>query len=149
MVAASSEGKDYVWVPNDPTTENVLIGGNVKFYITAESNTDVQFAFEILAPNGEDDSFYIQVDSGSAVTWHVPRSSSWQWNTFGRVYELFQGRHTLTVHRREDGTKLARVRIESGDAHFTGHSVPLHATATQPAQSVREDHDCLQGTNLW
>ena len=54
-------------------------------------------------------------------------NSSWQWNTFGQEYELVQGLHTLTVHQREDGTKLARVRIESGDAHFSGHSVHVHA----------------------
>ena len=119
MVTADADGRPFVWVPNGVGNDTTGSGaGRVSFTFFAASATTVTFGFEVIAPTGNDDSFFIQVDGGSPGLWHTPRSTTWTWRTYGTSFNVAAGAHTLNVIQREDGTKLASVRIESGDAIF-------------------------------
>ena len=115
----------FVWCEEDGGS----CAGSVVFQFYAMVATSVTFGFEVLAPDGTSDSFKIEVDQRGAVDFHLGVHNAWTWRAFTEITAVEAGLHTLTVHGREDGTKLARVRIEAGDATFRGPSfLPPHSS---------------------
>jgi hypothetical protein len=114
------DGVSFVWC----SSINGLCRGSVVFQFYAMVATSVTFGFEVLAPDGENDSFNIEVDQRGDQTWHVPRHNAWTWRAFTEITAVEAGLHVLTVHGRDDGTKLTRVRIEAGDVTFKGLPSP-------------------------
>lgn len=86
------QGHDYVYVPNgqmnqgcdesattqqvanDYSTTSRAMCGSIEFGLICGGADVVQFAFDVSAPNGNDDSFYIQLDDGIVDTFHIPRT---------------------------------------------------------------------------
>merc|ERR1711981_746258 len=95
--------------------------GTASFEFEAFSDTTVSFGAELIAPSGTDDSFYVEMDSGGQETWHTGQSTDWTWQaTADKSLEwtVTAGTHTFHIHGREDGTLMATLRIDSGDARF-------------------------------
>ena len=89
---------------------------------------------------GKSDSFFIRMDGGPSVAWHMRPSSSWIWDRVSDgvphgevVYELDARRHRLTVLRRERGAEmdcLLLTREKAVPPTLTGAaSQPLFAEA--------------------
>ena len=111
--SAASGGK-YIWVPNGAGT-----GGQATYAVNiSQAGTYVLWA-RTIAPNGYDDSFYIEMDTTGNKLWHVPQSTTWTWRrlkdaTSGAdpvTWSLSAGTHTLKVKQREDGTKADKILI--------------------------------------
>ena len=69
---------DFVHVPNGVpgySLRNDEAQAEFKFSCSAEV-PEMLVAFEVRAPNGNDDSFYIALDNGDRITWHIPRVSN-------------------------------------------------------------------------
>lgn len=65
--------EDYVVVPNG--AEN-RADGSVELAMVCGSADVVQFNFEVSAPNGNDDSIFVQLDDGAVDTFHIPRTGA-------------------------------------------------------------------------
>ncbi len=70
----------------------------------------------VSAPDDTSDSFWISVDGEKTRQWNLKTGSGWHWSRGGPHY-LSNGQHTLTIHWREDGSKLDRILI-TGDADY-------------------------------
>ena len=112
----SDGGETFAVVPNGYGNEDSE--SYVSFGFTNCEITVVQFAVRARAPTGTDDSFYMQVDGGEAITWHYPQQQTFEWQTFATTFTVGAGHHTLFVKHREDGTELQAVRIVAGQAGF-------------------------------
>jgi len=69
---------DFVYVPNGVpgySLGNVDAQAEFKFSCSAEV-PEMLLALEVRAPNGNDDSFYLAIDNGDRITWHIPRVSN-------------------------------------------------------------------------
>ncbi|MCB9747816.1 MAG: fibronectin type III domain-containing protein [Candidatus Omnitrophica bacterium] len=73
----------------------------------------------------DDDSFYIQMDSGTIHTWDIAQVGGYHWDQVSSrggadpvVFNLSAGTHTLKVYVRETGTKLDRILL-TNDLTFT------------------------------
>ncbi len=102
----------------------------------------------------QSDSFYVQVDDGTPVAWHMPNARRWTW---GRVadgvpaapvsFPLQPGQHTLRFLTREAGAQVDRILITTDPnaaPPFIGipDMIPLEAeagTVSAPMHIVRED----------
>lgn len=62
---------DYATVPNGAANVG---DGNLELGFICGAADAVQFSFEVSAPNGNDDSFFVQMDDGTVDTFHVPRT---------------------------------------------------------------------------
>ena len=110
----ASEGS-YISVPNGAGS-----GGDAVFTFTVGKAGTYMVWGRVIAPSGNDDSFFIAMDNGSSATWKTLRGSAWAWDKVRAdggsspiLYTLSAGQHTLTVQRREDGTRLDRILITS------------------------------------
>ena len=63
-----------------------------------------------LSPHLAADSFYISIDNGSEIEWHIPIFTNWNWDQ-AAVASLNAGQHTLNIRQRERNTKLDKILI--------------------------------------
>jgi len=105
---------------------------------------------------GKSDSFLVQMDDESGISWHMSGRRDWTW---GKVasgvphdpvsFELTVGRHVLRFKTREAGAQVDRVvvtRDPEARAPFVGafEGIALEAeagTVTAPMVVVREEDD--------
>jgi len=105
---------DHVEIPDDGTYWNCgqsNCGGQIVFQMDCPSSATVSFKAEIIAPNGQSDSFFIQVDTQALKVWHTGSRASWKWSSKSPVFSVTQGRHTVTLEGREDGIKIKSLAV--------------------------------------
>ena len=89
---------------------------------------------------GKSDSFYVRVDDGQDVDWHMPNSPSWVWGQVAVgvprdpfVLNLKPGRRLVTIRRREPGAEMDCLMLCPVDAPAPtmadAHLKPLFAEA--------------------
>ncbi len=71
---------------------------------------------------GQGDSFFIRMDDGSRVAWHMPRTRKWTWGKIGSGiehapvgYKLDVGEHRLLVEMREPGAQIDCLALARDD----------------------------------
>jgi hypothetical protein len=111
MERASDNGASsgmYIWVRNGGGS-----GGSAKYSFEVSKAGKYIIWGRVLAPNGNDDSFFVSIDGGTPSTWKIQNSNTWLWDEVNHqgsanpvVYNLSTGKHTLLIEQREDGTKL-------------------------------------------
>ncbi|MBT3379126.1 MAG: hypothetical protein HN742_13255 [Lentisphaerae bacterium] len=74
------------------------------------------------------DSFFVTVDNGERITWHMGSKAAWNWARVGegihsekRGFDLPPGKHVLRVATREREAQLDAVAIIPGDAMLLDH----------------------------
>lgn len=122
---AASNGK-YINLPEAGGANNQA--GDAEYSFTVSEAGDYIVWGRILAPNGESDSFFLQMNDGPVLTWLTGTITSWGWGqapTDPASFNLAPGTHTLRVKGREDGTKLDQIVITK-DPNFvpTGIQIP-------------------------
>ncbi len=87
----------------------------------------------VLAPKGNDDSFWVRVDNGNWIEWNgISPSPAWQWAPVhdqkpAQVVRLPlpAGTHTLTFRQREDGCKLDKLLLTDDLSFKPAEKAPL------------------------
>ena len=104
----------------------------------------------IIAPNANDDSFWVRMDNGSWFNWNnITSSSSWVWDDC-QSYSLSSGSHTLTIAYREDGARLDKIYISNSGSTPSGqgsaatncstggsYSITVRARGTSGSEQIR------------
>ena len=117
---ALASGGAYVWEPN-----GVKVSGRVSWQMDVADAGTYTLWGRVWAPTPDDDSFIVEVPRGehSKVGLRgvriLPRTDwptgvtngEWKWVKFGRDLKLPKGPVVLTVHVRENGTKLDRLAL--------------------------------------
>ncbi len=86
--------------------------GHLTYTLDIESSGTYTLYARVICPNGDDDSFWFQMDDGSFDMWNsITSSSSWVWANFPTTYDLTAGSHTLTIGYREDGARLDKLYL--------------------------------------
>lgn len=113
---------------------------------------------------GKSDSFFIRVDDGEEVDWHMPGSSTWKWGRVAKgvphdpfVLSLKPGKRLVTVRRREPGAemdclvllpagadtpslKVAQASPLFAEAEAGTCEAPMRVERTEPAAARLELH---------
>jgi hypothetical protein len=144
MVSAgdkNASSSTYILVPNGGGSNGYAV---YTFQVTSAGNYVVWG--RVVAPNGQDDSFYASMDGGADSTWDITRSTNWVWDKVNHrdgadpvVYNLATGKHTLLIKQREDGAKLDCVVVTKNASSAPNTSVfsgtPSTTTTSSPSSS--------------
>jgi len=104
------KGAGYVDLPNGCGTN---CQGYIKFRLVCSVSVgSLRFRVEVNTPNGQDDSYYIQIDNGADSTWHLGQQKSWGWSTYSGGKAVQAGEHTVQLNPREDGPKVKTLQVE-------------------------------------
>jgi hypothetical protein len=117
---ASASNGEYLHVPNGGG-----VNGEATFSVQIRTAGVYRLWGRFLAPNGGDDSVFLQVDAGANIAWHVTRGASFTWSVLRNEtttvdLTLAAGLHTIRVGQREDGTGIDKLLL-TADASY----VPL------------------------
>ena len=91
--------------------------GHINYNFNISSGGNYTLWARVIAPNGNDDSFWVRMDGGIWNNWNniAPGSTSWTWDDV-TTYNLSSGNHTLTIAYREDGAQLDKLYLASSGA---------------------------------
>jgi hypothetical protein len=132
------------------TDDDFEFHGAAAYHLVAHVNTTITLSGEVIAPDGNSDSFYVWWDKKTAIgpvmgavasvsggeIWNVHRTTKWAWRDVTRLvnrrwtkatFQLTPGVHILYIAGRERGTLLRNIKITSGDADFV-HAAALDRT---------------------
>ena len=85
--------------------------GQISYAFNVSESGTYNLWSRVITPNGNDDSFWLQIDGGSWFQWNnIGPNSSWAWEQ-AQSYSLSAGSHTLTIAYREDGALLDKLLI--------------------------------------
>lgn len=118
MQETTLDGRRCTWTPGNGGVASVNAGGRATYPFTIPSGGNYALKFLIRTPNDTDDSWHIQVDSGTPATWNNLGTGSpdgWRWVVWNTV-SLAAGAHSLTVYEREDGAAMAAISISGTSA---------------------------------
>lgn len=117
QAVTTAAGRQFVEVPAGSGRGG---SGHVEIPFSVPDDSDYVLWGRVNAPDGQRNSFYVSVDGGEEVEWHIPASDDWSWEPVGRgsaddsrvqIYRLEPGQHTLRVRNREDGTQLEQLVV--------------------------------------
>ncbi|WP_165440603.1 SdrD B-like domain-containing protein [Rubripirellula amarantea] len=110
LIAENGTGSHYRDIPRSD---------ELSYNFSVDSSGEYQMHALVSALNSNDNSFWISIDDGSWVEWHLDvTGDAWQWQTVtdgaaqnAVSFQLESGDHTLRIKVREDGTKLDKIVI--------------------------------------
>ena len=100
-----------------PTNTN----GHINYNFSVGAGGSYVVWCRVIAPNANDDSFWIRMDGGAWINWNniAPGATSWTWDDV-QSFSLSSGSHTLTIAYREDGTQLDKIFITNAGTTPSG-----------------------------
>jgi len=82
---------------------------SIEFGITCSTAGTTTISAEIIAPDGNANSFWVKVDSGSSTTWSTGVGKSWFWAS--HELDTAEGAQLLKLVLREDGIKIRKISV--------------------------------------
>ena len=140
---ADAGNGQYVVVPNGsdlPGGASADLPANqVRFTVNAPAGALYYISARVLAPTGQDDSFYFRVNGGAWMKWASGlRTSVFTWRAApGSAFPLVTGVNYVDVALREDGTMLDKLLVTTVGGILTDFGVPSdNCTETSPELSA-------------
>ncbi|MBL3657192.1 RICIN domain-containing protein [Fulvivirga sediminis] len=125
----SSSNNGYVSVESGNNSLSSAPGttGRITYSFNVGESGSYTLWARVIAPNADDDSFWVQIDGGDWLNWNgiAPGATSWTWDDVSS-YDLSSGNHTLTIGYREDGTLLDKLYITNTGQTPTGSGSPAN-----------------------
>ncbi|WP_168215728.1 SdrD B-like domain-containing protein [Roseimaritima ulvae] len=124
-VGVDSEGNEYLLTANGTGSHySTLSGDELSYDFSVDQDGEYQMHALVNALNSSDNSFWISIDGGQWIQWHLSvTNGEWQWQTVSDgsshdqvSFNLEAGSHTLKIKVREDGTMLDKIVISNDSA---------------------------------
>jgi hypothetical protein len=103
------------------TPEVDVAGGELSYVFNITTAGNYIILARVQGPDGNSDSFYVDMDGTGRKTWDVTPSTVWTWDkVMDRgisdpvIYNLTAGQHILKIASRESGAKLDKLIITDG-----------------------------------
>ncbi|MEM6697542.1 MAG: T9SS type A sorting domain-containing protein, partial [Bacteroidota bacterium] len=142
---SAASASAYVVMNIDVIDQSASDSDALTYDFEVSSDGDYNIWARTIAPNGNDDSFWIKIDDGDWTVWSVPRTADWKWNkVLNTTYSFTTGMHRLYVQYRENGVKLDILCLTSSEL-----SAPVELRAISPDYSVYFEAECAMLTGAW
>ena len=126
----SASGKNYVYAPDGSGNQYTPGPVMAVYKVRIMKTTDYILWGRVITPDGNRDSFFVQVDDYPDNLWTPALGNDWHWsivNDRGNadivVYPLDRGEHTIRVKLREAGAKLDKLLLTNAILTFIPEGV--------------------------
>ena len=111
-IQQTPDGMPYMVVPTlGARLEKGEKGGRAVFSFTTAAKGTLVMDCYIDGASNDDDSWYITLDENEYVNWNDNVTKGWEWRRFSQEYPVEKGKHLLIIDQREDGAKLAKIKL--------------------------------------
>ena len=123
QVEVDDDGNEFLIAASGNHYSAPPAGSEVTYDFTLDQAGQFKVHALVNAAHGGDNSFWIAIDDGEWVKWHLSvTDGQWVWQTVNEQgqeiqFDLSEGAHTLRIKVREDGTKLDKIVI-TNDANI-------------------------------
>lgn len=137
---SASDGMFIVW----PNSGNQILSapsdaeaGKVAIDFNLTQNTNVEVRIQANLANGNDDSFYYKLDSGTWNTQNNTPTSGWELLAPTTLNNVYAGSHQLVIQRREDGSRLdfIRLTVSNGQIQSAENTSSSHLSSSRSPSS--------------
>ena len=130
-----ASGGEYLWIPEGTGGDP---GKGVAVYaIHINTSGDYVIWGRAMAPSGDDNSFFVQMDEGFEAIRAISLSDNWHWDAVNHlgsgeesyptsdplIFSLSAGEHTLRIKQCEDGVKLDKLLITNDKSYVPANIV--------------------------
>jgi len=114
----NASGGKYIFSPNG--TGNYYTGSSIMAIYTVNISQAGAYSLwgRVKAADKKDNSFFVQINNGSNYFWEVEPGNQWHWDRVNNrgtsdplVFTLPEGKNTIKVKMREDGTQLDKMLL--------------------------------------
>jgi len=117
-------------------------GSALDFTMHCAKQSDLTFEAEVIAPNGNADSFFISLGS-TGVRWDTGLSQTWTWSAVSPSVAVPAGSHKLRLWGREDGIKIRNLRLVNDQGcYFSGQTQTLKDTVLSRMCAAASQSHC-------
>ncbi len=117
----SASNSQYI---SDPSSKDS--SGEATYTINIKEAGDYIIWGRVLAPAGDQNSFFVNVDNKGDKLWDMAQSSSWDWQIANDrnsganpvVFTLSKGKHTITIKQREYNSALDMLLVTDDDSYI-------------------------------
>ena len=111
VVQETADGMAYMVVPTlGGRLDQGEKGGRAVFSFGTAAKGKLVVEFYINGASNDDDSWYIKLDDNDYVNWNDNVTKGWEWRKF-REFDVEKGKHLLLIDQREDGAKMAKIKL--------------------------------------
>lgn len=123
----NASGGKFIQVPSGAGSSTGTAGtGLASYFLKVPANGTYILWGRVIAPSGNDDSFFAQVNDGTDIRWDLTNGTTWHWTKLNASFALAAGTHVIKIKQREDGAQLDQLILTS-DPSF----VPTDTTSSQ------------------
>lgn len=116
---AAANGGRAIGVPGTAPNSYSLNDANfAEFCFQVDAGGDYNIVARTVAPDFRSDSFWVSIDGGEPVLWHVTQTTEWAstpvmaaGSPLPRVFTLDAGEHKVTLFARESGTLVDTITL--------------------------------------
>jgi len=109
----NASGGEYINSNENNSTASETVAGQAAFDFELSESANVTFSALVDFPGGGDDSFFYRIDSESWREQNYQQTNGWETLTIHTFTNLSAGSHTLTILRRESGSKIDRITLSA------------------------------------
>ena len=136
---AQASAGEYIEVKpgNNSSTVPSGVASYASFSVSIAEEGQYRLWGRVLSPSNADDSFWLRVDEGEWRLWYPGVNTSWTWRQRGS-YDLASGDHTIDIAYREDGAKLDKLYLITGDSAPEGVGVATEGGCGTQAARIED-----------
>ncbi len=108
----TASNSQYIYVPPDQQGNN----GESSYTVNINEPGDYIIWGRVIAPAGDQNSFFVNVDNKGDNLWELDLTSSWKWQEVNNrdvvdpaVFTLTKGTHTISIKQRESNSKIDKI----------------------------------------
>lgn len=129
--AGASEGM-YIYAPNGTSNHYSPSSVMATYTVTIARAGEYVLWGRVKAPNGRDNSFFVQIDNDENNLWEIELGKKWRWDQVNNRdildpvrFILTSGEHTIKIKLREDGTKLDKLLLTNNIMYTPDREISL------------------------
>ncbi len=117
----TASNSQYIFVPLDHQGND----GDAEYSVNIKEPGDYVIWGRVIAPEGDQNSFFVDADGSGDNLWELGLTSTWEWQEVNNrdvadpaIFTLSKGAHTITIKQREANSRIDKIFL-TNDFNYT------------------------------
>jgi len=147
--SASASQDQCLYIPNGAGS-----GATATYSFSVSEDSDYVMWARLVAPSGDDNSLFVQLDNTAEFVWDMDVTSQWEWqklsnrdNPSFKTFHWSRGQHTIKLSQREDGLYIDKLLVTNNLEYEPQGEGSVNSNAYCGNGICNSDEDCYSCTS--